>query len=305
MAPAPAATTIAASAPKPPDATFPRHRLAGRHPFRPGFARSGCDGGARGTDAVVKRWIGKLSGGLLGFALTRHPIGIAVGAAIGHAWDEGWLSNLMPFLEPREGSLVLPLFGLAGVVAKADGRVSEAEVAATEKLMVRMDLKQRDRARAVAQFERGRNGEVDPHLAGRELRAFCGYRGELKVMLLDVLADVGLADGALTPEARAVLLRAARSLDVAEDTLEWLLLRKTGRNAAGSAAVADPYAVLGLDPKATDAQVRRAFRRLIAEHHPDKQTARGAAPEVVKLSEQRAREIIAAYEQLKAMRGFR
>lgn len=253
----------------------------------------------------MKRWIGKVAGGLFGFALTRHPIGIAVGAAIGHAWDEGWLSNLVPFMEPREGSLVAPLFGLAGVVAKADGSVSEAEVAATEKLMARMDLSKRDRGRAVGEFERGRRGEVDPHLAGRELRAFCGYRGELKVMLLDVLADVGLADGSLAPEARAVLQRAARSLDVAEDTLEWLLLRKTGRGAGGDAGVADPYAVLGITPQATDAQVRRAYRRLIAEHHPDKQTARGAAPEVVKLSEQRAREIIAAYEQLKAMRGIR
>jgi DnaJ like chaperone protein len=253
----------------------------------------------------VRPWLGKVAGGLFGFAVTRHPIGLAVGAAIGHAWDEGWLSNLVPFLEPREGSMVGPLFGLAGVVAKSDGRVSEAEVAAIEKLMLRLELKKRLRARAVEQFERGRNGEIDPHLAGRELRAFCGYRGELKIMLLDVLADVGLADGALAPEARTVLLRAARSLDVAEDTLEWLLLRKTGRSASGGAMVPDPYAVLGVDSKATDAQVRRAFRRLIAEHHPDKQTARGAAPEVVKLSEQRAREIIAAYEQLKAMRGFR
>ncbi len=253
----------------------------------------------------MKRWIGKVAGALFGFAVTRHPIGIAVGAAIGHAWDEGWLSNLVPFMEPREGALVAPLFGLAGVIAKADGSVSEAEVAATEKLMARMDLSKRNRARAVEHFGRGRNGGVDPHLAGRELRAFCGFRGELKVMLLDVLADVALADGMLAPEARAVLQRAARSLDVAEDTLEWLLLRKTGRGALGGAAAPDPYAVLGLTPQATDAQVRRAYRRLIAEHHPDKQTARGAAPEVIKLSEQRAREVIAAYEQLKAMRGIR
>ena len=76
----------------------------------------------------MKRWIGKVAGALFGFAVTRHPIGIAVGAAIGHAWDEGWLSNLVPFMEPREGALVAPLFGLAGVIAKADGSVSEAEI---------------------------------------------------------------------------------------------------------------------------------------------------------------------------------
>ena len=253
----------------------------------------------------MKRWIGKVAGALFGFAVTRHPIGIAVGAAIGHAWDEGWLSNLVPFMEPREGALVAPLFGLAGVIAKADGSVSEAEVAATEKLMARMDLSKRNRARAVEHFGRGRNGGVDPHLARREMRAFRGLRGERQAMLLDGLAGMALARGMLPPGGRGVLQRAARSLDVAEDTLEWLLLRKTGRGAQGGAAAPDPYAVLGLTPQATDAQLRRAYRRLIAEHHPDKQTARGAAPEVIKLSEQRAREVIAAYEQLKAMRGIR
>ena len=38
-----------------------------------------------------KRYYGKILGGLLGFALMRHPLGLLLGAVIGHAFDAGWL----------------------------------------------------------------------------------------------------------------------------------------------------------------------------------------------------------------------
>lgn len=249
--------------------------------------------------------IGKLVGALLGYLLFRHPLGIAIGAALGHAWDEGWLRGLFPSaIATPEGALVAPLFGIAGAIAKSDGRVSEAEIAATERLMTRMGLDGRNRANAIESFNRGKEPGFDLHLAARDLRAFCGFRGEMKVMLLDVLADVALADGALAGAAREQLARVARSLDLAESTLEWLLTRKSPHASARTQHVADPYAVLGLTPQASDAEIRRTYRRLMAQHHPDKMTARGAPPEAVRLAEERAREINAAYEQLRSRRGF-
>ena len=66
---------------------------------------------------------------------------------------------------------------------------------------------------------------------------------------------------------------------------------------------ADPYAVLGLDRGAGERDIKRAYRKLMSQHHPDKL---GDVPEELKhRAEDRAREINAAYERIKTERGFK
>jgi len=246
------------------------------------------------------KYLGKLIGALLGFFLTRHPLGIALGLALGHAWDEGLMrglfKDLLPPL-PEKAALQDPLFALAGAVAKSDGRVSEREIAVTEALIKRMGLNPGQRQRAIAQFQSGKEPGFDLHAAARALRLFCGFDGQLKLVMLDVLADVASADGTLSSESEAVLERIARTLDTTEADFRAVLARKRGSGRA------DPYEVLGLTPKASDQEIRDAYRRLIAQHHPDKQPA-DASPAERERAEQRAREINAAYDQIKAARGF-
>ena len=250
----------------------------------------------------MKRWLGKVVGGLLGLALTRHPIGVALGAALGHAWDAGLLDHLKPAPGRREGAFVVPLFELAGFVAKVDGRVSEAEVAEGERLLDRLELTGRRRREAVAAFGRGREGRIDPEACARSLRAFSGYSGEFKAVLLDVLAGIGCADGALDARARRLIELTAQALDFDAAVLDQILARRRGGGAQGQ-VVEDPYAVLGVARDADDEAVRAAYRRLIAQHHPDRigdadLSARAAA-------EGEAARINAAYEQIRARRGIK
>jgi len=253
--------------------------------------------------------IGKIIGALLGFFLTRTVIGTAIGAAIGAAWDQGLLRDWLP--KPRvaagEGALVAPLFGLAGALAKCDGRVSEAEVAATEVLMERLGLAGPLRERAIQAFNRGKQPSFDVHHAARELRDFAAFRGDLKLMTLELLADIALADGAVAAAADALLRRIARSLDVAESVVDGLLSRGRARSQPGPPPPPrrDPYSVLGLAPESTDREIRKAYQRLIAQVHPDKLAARGATPEALKDAHSRAAEINAAYEQLRLLRAKR
>jgi preprotein translocase subunit Sec63 len=62
----------------------------------------------------------------------------------------------------------------------------------------------------------------------------------------------------------------------------------------------DPYRVLGLTEEASDAEVDLAWRRLIAQYHPDKLT--GVADELRRQAEVRARAINAAYDRIQALR---
>jgi DnaJ like chaperone protein len=246
------------------------------------------------------KYIGKLIGAFLGWLLTRHPIGIALGLALGHAYDEGLMrglfKDLLPAL-PERAALQDPLFALAGAVAKSDGRVSEREIAVAEALMQRMGLNPGQRQRAISKFHSGKEPDFDLHAAARALRLFCGFDGQLKLVMLDVLADVGTADGVLSAECEQVLERIARTLDTTEADFRAIIARKRGQGRS------DPYEVLGLTSKASDQEIRDAYRRLIGQHHPDKQPA-SATPEERERAEQRAREINAAYEQLKSLRGM-
>jgi DnaJ like chaperone protein len=242
-------------------------------------------------------------------------LGIAVGLALGHAWDEGLFDGVLKEVLPQrpvKAAMQDPLFALAGAVAKSDGRVSEREIAAAEALMQRMGLNQVQRERAIVQFQAGKEPGFDLQAAARSLRLFCGFDGALKLVMLEVLADVAVADGTLTPESEAVLERIARGLDTTERDFREILARKrgggggggNGGTSRGGGVRPDPYQVLGVSPRATDAEIRDAYRRLIAQHHPDKQPADASAADR-QGAEERARAINAAYEQLKSLRGIK
>ncbi|HEU4773340.1 MAG TPA: DnaJ domain-containing protein [Lysobacter sp.] len=62
----------------------------------------------------------------------------------------------------------------------------------------------------------------------------------------------------------------------------------------------DPYAVLGVTTEASDADIERAYRRLISQYHPDRLD--GAAAELRRQAEAKAREINGAYDRIKTLR---
>lgn len=242
-------------------------------------------------------------GGVLGLLFSRHPLGAAIGAGL------GWL--LAAFVVPRllrHGGVspVPALFTVLGRLAKVDGRVDASEIAVCERLMARLGLDARGRADAVAAFNAGKHEEAVPEAAWVALRRSRAHAP----LFLEVFIDMALADGVLAPEERRLLGRCAWMLGVRETTLELMLHRRrhgarTGQAPGDAAADDDPYAVLGLDHRASDAEVRRAYRSLVSRHHPDRMTARGEAPETIRLAQARTQAILAAYERIRSARGMR
>lgn len=252
----------------------------------------------------AKGIIGKFLGGLIGLALTRHWLGLVVGVALGHAWDQGWLTRWWRTRKPR-GAMLVPLFELAGIVARADGAVSEREVAAVETLIARMGLDAANRNRAVIHFDRGRDGDASVDEALDELAQFAGDNRALAIVWLDQLAAIAFADGTLDPNAAALLARSAKRFGVAGAEYDDLIARRARGDAAQSRGpgLADPYAVIGVVPTADEATIRAAWRRLIAQYHPDRQADAASADRAIDASRDAA-SINAAWEQIRSERGW-
>ena len=101
-----------------------------------------------------------------------------------------------------------------------------------------------------------------------------------------------------------MLGRVARSLDLPDSLLDSLLGRRARPAEPPRGTVArDPYAILGVSRTATDRDIRRAYQRLIAQHHPDKLASKGLSAAELAEAQKRAVEINAAYEQLRLLRG--
>jgi DnaJ like chaperone protein len=264
------------------------------------------------------KWLGKALGALLGLVLLRHPLGLVLGALAGHLFDNGTFGK-----RPRRvtRSFVDPLFGLIGAMAKADGRVSEAEIAATEQLMQRMGLDKAQRDEAVHCFNAGKEPGFATARAIADLRTWCLGRRDHAYVLLDVLLDVTFADAAGTQARMDLMRQVCAALNVPEREAAVLAAMKghawpgradsytysqTSRNAPPpprQPGGTDPYAILGVPRDTDERSLKRAWRKLMSEHHPDKL---GDVPAALRQrAEQRARDINTAYERIKAERGFR
>lgn len=268
---------------------------------------------------------GKLIGFVTGLWLTHGSFSAALlGLVIGHlVLDSGWLGSLTH--RGGKDGYVEPLFAVMGALAKSDGRVSETEVAIAEKLMARLELDALWRRRAIDAFNRGKAPGFELAQTLVDLRAWCLPRRSSVMPFLDMLCDVALADGPLTDDKLQVLKRVAFSLRISEIQLVALLAMKgfawhsAGGPRAGDYAHAgayegyrtspsrssgpDPYTVLGVARDDDERTIKRAYRKLISEYHPDRL---GNMPEDLRRrAGARASEINAAWERIQSERGFR
>ena len=153
---------------------------------------------------------GKLIGGILG-ACFGGPFGIALGVAIGHVCDSVADSSEVS-LAARSKFIELACEGISKI-AKADGRVSEAEISEIEKIFVELRLDSDTRAKAVGHFRRSKNSN---ETLGSVARRFCAVfpNYEAREGFFIMLLRVALSDGTLNGREREALIEAAAELGV-------------------------------------------------------------------------------------------
>jgi DnaJ like chaperone protein len=235
---------------------------------------------------------GKLGGSGIGLALG-GPIGALLGGVAGHMLidREGAFFGR----PPRDVMFTMGLVALAAKMAKADGVVVETEVAAFRQIV---EVPEAEEERVRRLFE----------LAMKTSDGFDAYAHQI--------ADAFRDEQALLEDVMDGLFHIAKA-DSAVHDAEFLYLRDVAtifgfdEQAFNSIAARhvlqpdDPYLILKADRAMSDEQLKRSYRQLVADNHPDREIARGLPPEAVKIATERLSAINAAWDRIARERNIR
>ncbi len=265
-------------------------------------------------------WIGKAVGGVLGFALGGGLLGGLLGLFIGHQVDRGLDQGAQGAFSKRRSFDPAPTreaffkatFSVMGHLAKADGRVSEEEIRAARSVMHQMNLSPEQVQAAIRLFTQGKDAGFPLEHTLAALRQACHGRRDLLRAFVEIQMQAVLTSGQISRRDRELLWRVSHELGVSRVELAQIeaLLRARSwaggqRGSPAGVPVGDSYKVLGVGTDATDAEVKKAYRRLMNQHHPDKLVARGLPESMMQVSKEKTREIRAAYDTIKKARGMR
>jgi DnaJ like chaperone protein len=263
-------------------------------------------------------WWGKLLGGGFGFAIG-GPLGALIGAALGQTFDSGMKSLAEDALPPGNQERVQMAFFTAtfatmGHLAKVDGRVTSDEIAKARNIMSQMQLTDEQRKVAIDLFTEGKAADYDLHGVIDQFRIECRRRTNLMRLFMEIQLQAAYADGVLHPKESELLKSICAQLRFPDFVFRQMeaLVRASARadrqqdnsRVAASATMtrAQALELLGLKEGAEQQEVKRAYRKLMSQHHPDKLVAKGLPPEMIKMATERTQRIREAYDLVNA--GF-
>jgi DnaJ like chaperone protein len=255
-----------------------------------------------------------------------------LGAALGHSFDKGMkvqLEHNVPEddLPPGDAERIkmaffTATFSVMGYIAKADGHVHPTEIALAEAIMKQMKLDTELRDAAIKLFNEGKQPQFDAEPLVLQFRQECQRRTSLYRMFIEIQIQAALADGEMSPDEEQALLMVAGVLGFTEHTyrqLEMLVRFSMGMTGSGAGrsrqqrsapgtdselSVRGAYKALSVDPSDDQATIKRAYRRLMSQHHPDKLVSKGLPEEMIKLATDKTQNIQKAYEKIKESRGW-
>ena len=274
------------------------------------------------------QWAGKILGAFLGL-MVAGPVGLFVGMLIGHFFDMGLFTGLLrkhAFNRFNPGSnqrdaFFQSIFQLMGYLAKSDGHVSQAELAVAKEVMSNMNLNATLRQQAIDLFQAGKESDFNPHHTIQVLRFRYGRQPNILRMCHDILQKIARADGVpINPKKASTLNQLAQALGVMPfnfnfndfDFSQFGGGFQSGRQGSQQhrrphfqqPTHTNPYTILGISKTASNEEVKKSYRRLMSQYHPDKLVSKNLSKEEMAKATEKTQEIKSAYEQLRREREF-
>lgn len=252
------------------------------------------------TGIIIGGFIGFWSGGF---------VGMVFGAAVCFFINR-WLHSVLFGAGSPQALFFKATFVVMGKIAKADGRVCESEIQFARDVMQRMQLDADKKRQAMAFFGEGKSADYDLSKVLRPLSILIQRRSAVKIMFLEIQLQAAMADGEISPDELKIIQEVCAFLKMSQQEMNQLLARMQAQQsfygAAGApssqSSIDEAYKVLGVSESASQAELKKAYRRLMSQHHPDKLVAKGLPPEMMQLAKEKTQEIQSAYDIVKASR---
>lgn len=286
-------------------------------------------------------FIGKLLGLFIGYKFGGF-FGAIAGIILGH-WADKKLYELgsvnSSFFHKkltRQSLFMQTTFAVLGHLSKAKGRVTQEDIALATNLMSQLQLDNANRKLAQEAFNRGKESDFPIRQVIREFRLGCGQRADLLRMFLSVQVQAAFSDDHLHQNEKEVLRIVAEELGISAFQFEQMIMMELARRQFSNGGfqrayeqyqqhsqggyqqgynggyqphsgptVDDAYKVLGVSASDDQQTVKRAYRRLMNENHPDKLVAKGLPKEMLEMAKEKAQQIQAAYDLVCKAKGWK
>ena len=237
-------------------------------------------------------------------------VGLFVGSFIDRVrvYGTGGMNPLQNAL--RQAVFLETVFISMGKLAKADGQVSQDEIAHVEQFMQKLNMTAQHREQAIKLFKQGADPAFDIYPTYQRFMSVCGHTRNLKEVLLAYLIVMALADGHFHPAEEALLTEIAGHLGYGPDAFKKMIdmvLNQShfgGVQVSSAHALDDAYKALGVTKDSTDAEIKRAYRKLMSQYHPDKLMGQGVPEDMIAMATEQAKEIQLAHDLIKKSRNI-
>jgi len=252
-------------------------------------------------------WWGTFIGGTLGYVFG-GPLGAIIGAALGGNLDRGIKMGdqmgshaYMGDQQRVQAAFFTTTFSVMGHIAKADGHVSAQEISAANSIMSQMQLSAQQRKAAIKFFEQGKSADFPLEEILGQFKKECHRRNNLIQMFVEIQIATALADGKIDASEKRILYTIGEILGFSRSHIEHLFNIEAGASASASDKLtpAQAYKILGVSKDSSEAEIKKAYRRLMNQHHPDKLVAKGLPDEMIALATEKTQEIRKAYDLIK------
>jgi len=247
---------------------------------------------------------GKVIGGVAGFSVG-GPLGAILGVAAGHAYDKSKQEMSEPGAfsgginrQSKQVAFTTAVIVLGAKMAKADGQVTPDEVKAFKQVF---QIPARDMSAVGRVFDEAKQDPTGFEPYAEQIAGMFRFQPQILEDLLGGLFHIAKADGVIHAREMEFLENVARIFGFDAHAFERLKSIYLDGQGDGD----DPYAVLEVDAAISDDDLKKAYRKLIRENHPDKLMAEGLPEEFIKVANEKMAAINAAYDRICKQRGIK
>ena len=248
--------------------------------------------------------LGKIIGGTIGFAMA-GPLGAIAGAALGHAFDSNSQAQYIDDRarlssgEEAQFTFFVAAFSMLAKLAKADGQVTREEMNAVEKFMMYdLNLNSESRRLATNIFHTAIESPNSFNDFATQFYNQFQEQYQMLDLMIDILIRVSVADGTLSPSEEKLILSAVRIFNFDDEKYRRFKSKYIQD-------VEKYYAILGCNSSDSNEHIKKQYRKLVSDYHPDKIASKGLPEEFTKFANVKFREIQEAYETIKKERNIR